>query len=269
MADRYTSLVALILDAHVPDVGALTAELRTRGEIDRHKAVGDPAEAQQVVWGGRMQPAVVRSVEGADGLPLLRVEAYIGGEGPRQGLRRQAGLLRRLAEAVPSQVRGVRDLSAGVDHDLAWLERVAGGDVRTDDVIVVHAEGQGTLWVHTHGAARLDIPDLELYGVRAAQREAAEAALRHVHDQLVRAGGLQAPLELPDGTPVYLVPVTRAWQSLPLDWPGIGRGGQDRPGHAGPRASLSVLHPRRFGRYKVDLEGVIERLPAGGWQATG
>jgi hypothetical protein len=264
MAERYTSLMALVLDTYVEDVGKVTAEVRSRGGIDRHREVGDPTEAQQVHWGGRMQPAVVRSVEGADGAPLLRVEAYIGGDGLRQGLRRQARLVHSFGEAVGPAVRAVRDLSAGSDHPPGWLERIVGGDVRTEDAIALHAEGAGTLWVHTHGAARLDIPDLELYGVRQHQVEAAREALRRVHDQLL-SGGMRAELDLPDGTHVYLVPVMRAWQSLPLDWPGIGRAGKERPGHAGPRATLSVLHRRRFGRYRVDLEGVIDRLPAEGW----
>jgi hypothetical protein len=72
---------------------------------------------------------------------------------------------------------------------------------------------------------------------------------------------LQASLSLPDGTPVYLVPVLEAWQHVSLDWPGVGRAGQERgPGLDGPRASLSVLRRPRFGRYRRDLAGVVRRL---------
>ena len=63
---------------------------------------------------------------------------------------------------------------------------VAGGDVR--DLIAHEVDGIGTWWVHTHGAARFDVPDLELYGLSAGQTDAASAALRHVHDQLLTQG---------------------------------------------------------------------------------
>jgi hypothetical protein len=41
----------------------------------------------------------------------------------------------------------------------------------------------------------------------------------------------------------------------------VGRGGQERgEGLDGPRASLSVLHRPRLGRYKKDLQGVLDIL---------
>lgn len=258
MAEKYTSLMALVLGHQVEDVRRVVEHARTAGEVDRHAPVGDPADAAEVAWGGRMQKAVIRRLEDEDGRPLLRAEAYIGAEGVRQGLRRQAQLLRALAGPAAA-VEAVRDLSADREHDLDWLERVAGGKVALEDAVHVHHEGQGTFWVHTHGAARFDVPDLELYGVTRAQLDGAERVLRHVHPQIMDRG-LQAELSLPDGTPIYLVPVLEAWGQLPLDWPGIGRAGQPREGHDGPRATLSILHPRRFGRYRKDLEGVLERL---------
>lgn len=259
MAQRYTSLMALVLDRAVDDVGAVVGAARAGGRIDRHAPVGDPREAAEVRWGGRMQRAVVRAVESDDGEPLLRAETYVGADTVKEGLRRHAQLLRALAQATDRDVRGVRDLSAATDRDTAWLERVAAGDVDLEDGVIVHDEGRGTVWVHTHGAARFDVPDLELYGVKRSQVEPAARALRRVHDQLLR-GGLRTELSLPDGTPVRLVPVRRAWQHLPLDWPGVGRAGQNRPGHDGPRASLSLMHRRWFGRYRTDLDGVLEAL---------
>lgn len=259
MPERYTSLIALTVRSAVDDVGAVVAAARDGGVVDRQSPVGDPREAQEVHWGGRMQSAVVRRLDDVDGTSLLRVEAYIGADGATQGLKRQASLLRSLAEALGSAVTGVRDLSAAVERDLDWLHRVVGGEVRQDDVINVHHEGRGTLWVHSHGAARLDIPDLELYGLRSDQVDDAATAIRHAHQRLLRVG-LRADLDLPDGTPVFLVPVRRAWQRIPLDWPGVGRGGQPRPGHEGPRATLSILGKRRFGRHRIDLDGVRERL---------
>lgn len=258
MAERYTSLMALVLEQPVEDVRRVIEDARAAGALDRHSPVGDPADAAEVAWGGRMQKAVVRRLEGEDGSPLLRAETYIGAEGLRQGLRRHAQLLRALAGPV-DRVGAVRDLSADREHDLAWLDRVAAGEVRVEDAIHVHHEGRGTFWVHTHGAARFDVPDLELYGVTRPQLDAAEGVLRHVHPQLLERG-LQAELVLPDGTPVYLVPALEAWGRLPLDWPGIGRAGQPRAGHDGPRATLSILHRRRFGRYRKDLQGVLEHL---------
>lgn len=262
MPDRYTSRIALVLDAPVEDVGALVARAVAAGDIDRAAAVrGQPADAQEVHWGGRLQPAVVRRlIDPEDEAPLLRTEAYIGADGLVAGLRRQAQLLVALARQLPGRVVAVRDLSARVDHDEAWLFRVAAGRASDEDGISVHCQGEGTWWVYTHGAARFDVPDLELYGLRRDQVEGAERAIRHVHHLLLR-GGLRAELALPDGTPVYLVPVLDAWQRLPLHWPGIGRAGSSRgPGLDGPRATLSVLHRRRFGRYPRDFEGVLRRL---------
>lgn len=259
MADKYTSLVALVVDRPVGDVGGVVADARADGRLDRHAPVGDPREAQEVTWGGRMQKAVVRAVEDEDGAPLLRVETYIGGEGLRQGMRRQADLIRGLAASLGGRVDRVRDLSARAEHEVSWLDRVAAGDVALSDAINVHTEGRGTYWTHTHGAARFDIPDLELYGLPRSKIEAAERVLPHLHDQLLR-GGLRADLALPDGTAVYLVPALEAWGQLPLDWPGIGRAGQPRVGHEGPRATVSIVHRPRFGRYRKDLKGVIARL---------
>jgi hypothetical protein len=94
------------------------------------------------------------------------------------------------------------------------------------------------------------------------QVEAGRRALRSVHEQLL-ARGLKTELELPDGLPVYLVPVTDAWQHVPLDWPGVGKAGVDRgAGLDGPRASLSVRHRPRFGRWRTDLKGVLRALEA-------
>lgn len=269
MAQRYTSRMALVLDRPV-DVRAVVEAAREHADIDRHEAVGDSSQAQQVFWGGRMNRAVVRPVDGHDGVPLLRTEAYIGGEGPQGGLSRQARLLLALARHLDdSRVAGVRDLSAAARRDVGWLERLARGEVALSDAIIVHREGRRTLWVHTHGAARFDVPDLELYGLSGTDVDGAVDALRHVHRQLL-AGGLTTDLSLPDNTPVYLVPVMEAWRELPLDWPGIGRADRPRtaeagawpPGHrhGGPRATLSVLHKRRLGRYPRDFSGVVERL---------
>lgn len=257
VAEKYTSLLALVLDRPVQDVRAVLTD--AGDAIDRHSPVGDGRQAREVFWGGRMQKAVVRALQPEGRAPLLRAETYIGAEGLRAGLRRHAQLLAALAPAVSDRVVGVHDLSAGVERGLDWLARVADGDVRQDDAIIAHTEGQGTYWTHTHGAARLDIPDLELYGLHRSHTGAAVDTLRRVHSQVLE-GGLQARLELADGTPLYLVPVIEAWRKLPLDWPGIARAGKPRPGHEGPRATLSVLHKRRFGRYKKDFAGVIERL---------
>lgn len=259
MPEKYTSLIALVVDRPVVDVGAVVTAARRFGAIDRNAPVGDPADAQEVLWGGRMQKAVVRTVEGADGAPLVRAETYVGAEGPRRGMRRHAELLLALARALEQRVVAVRDLSAASEHPPDWLERIAGGDVEVSDAIAVHAEGQGTHWVHSHGAARFDLPDLELYGVDRSLIAPAERLIRHVHEQLLRSG-LRAPLQLPDGTAIYLVPVLEAWSRLPLDWPGVGRAGQPREGHEGPRATVSILHKRRFGRYRKDLRGVVQRL---------
>ncbi|MFN2556463.1 MAG: hypothetical protein ABR592_06235 [Nitriliruptorales bacterium] len=261
MPERYTSLMALVLDRPVANVGAIVEAARNAGEVDRNGPVGDPREAQEVLWGGRMQKAVVRRAEGTDGAPLLRAETYVGGEGLRQGMRRHAQLLRALARALPESDRlvAVRDISAVMDRDRAWLDRVAEGHVEQRDAVVVHSEGQGTWWVHSHGAARFDVPDLELYGLTRSQVEPAEKLLHHIQAQLLR-GGLRASLKLDDGTHVHLVPALEAWSSLPLDWPGVGRAGQTREGHEGPRATISLTHKPRLGRYRKDFKGVLKRL---------
>ncbi|MDX1659712.1 MAG: hypothetical protein R3343_12895 [Nitriliruptorales bacterium] len=260
MAERYTSRIALVLDEQVDDVGSVVEDARAAGDVDRAAAVQDGAEAQEVHWGGRMQKAVVRRVtDEQDGAPLLRTEAYIGDQGLTEGMRRQAQLLQGLSRQVDGVV-AVRDLSAMVDRDEAWMNRLAVGAVELEDAITVHAQGEGVWWVFTHGAARFDIPDLELYGLNRSQVEGGKDLLRHVHRQLLDRG-LGGPTTLPSGDEIYPVPVLEAWSHLNLDWPGVGKAGQDRgPGLDGPRATLSLLHKPRFGRYKKDFEGVIERI---------
>ncbi len=260
MAEKYTSSIALVVDGPVEDVGALVADARAAGDIDRATAVRNEGHlAQELHWGGRMQKGVVRYLHDGDA-HLLRTETYLGEDGPTIGMQRQAQLLQALSRQLRGRVIGVRDLSAVTDRDEAWMNRLSVGAVERDDAIVTVSDGEGTWWVRTHGAARFDVPDLELYGLNKAQVPAGEQAIAHVHDQLLRTG-LSSDLTLPDGTPVYLVPVLEAWQHVPLDWPGVGKAGQDRgDGLDGPRASLSLLKGRRLGRYKRDLEGVVSAL---------
>lgn len=261
MADRYTSRMALVLNAPVQDVGAIVTAAKGAGDLDRAYPVRDEGDrAQEVHWGGTMDKGVVRSVVEGDE-HLLRTEAYIGSHGLVHGMQRQAQLLQALSRQAKGQLIGVRDLSAMADRDEAWMNRLAIGMVEQDDAIAAVVDGEGTWWARTHGAARFDVPDLELYGLKKAQTDAAVTELAHVHAQLIR-DGLKAELSLTDGTPVYLVPVLEAWQHVPLDWPGVGRAGQERgEGLDGPRASLSILRKPRFGRHKRDLEGVVDRLP--------
>ncbi|MFP4310806.1 MAG: hypothetical protein ACLFS9_02340 [Nitriliruptoraceae bacterium] len=266
VADRYTSLIALHLDAPVTDLAEIVRAAGSAGDLDRAAPVrGRGDEAQEVQWGGRLQRAVVRAMpDPDDGAPLLRSEAYLGEDGLADGLQRQAKLLQSLARQLSSSIVGIRDLSARVERETAWLHRCAIGAVEHEDGIVTVVDGEGTRWVRTHGAARFDVPDLELYGCNAVQAEAAPPVLRHVHEQLLE-DGLKADLRLPDGTPVYLVPVLEAWQHANLDWPGVGRAGRNRgPGLDGPRATLSVLHRPRLGRYRKDLSGVLEALAEAG-----
>lgn len=261
MADRYTSRIALVLDAPVEDVGEVVAAATRAGDVDRHSAVRDGREAQEVNWGGRMQKGVVRGLVDDDGAALVRTETYIGSDGLVTGMARHARLVQGLARVLAGRVTGVRDLSAMADRDEAWVNRLAIGAVEHDDAIRTADAGTGTHWVHTFGAARLDVPDLELYGLARAQVPAAERVLAHVHGQLLDQG-LKGELALPSGEPVHLVPVLEAWQRLPLDWPGIGRAGQDRgPGLDGPRATLSLLHRSMLGRVKRDFQGVLDALP--------
>ena len=264
MADRYTSQLALVLDAPLDDVEEVVRAAGHLGDIDRAAGLtGEPAVAQEVQWGGRMQKAVVRALrDEEDDRPLLRTETYLGEDGPVGGMQRQTKLLQALARQLTGRVAGVRDLSARTERDLAWVHRLAIGAVQPEDAVVAVVDGEGTRWVRTHGAARFNVPDLELYGCTRSQAEAAPAVLAHVHAQLF-SDGLKSGLHLPDGTPVYLIPVRDAWQHVPLDWPGVGRAGRDRgPGLDGPRATLSVLHRPRLGRYRKDLEGVLDRLTA-------
>lgn len=259
MADRYTSKLALVLDGPVEDVGEVVRAAVAAGDIDRAAPIGDGTEAQEVNWGGRMDKAAVRRIE-EDGDHLLRVEAYVGGDGLVQGMQRQAVLLQALARQRRGRVTGIRDLSAHVDRDEAWMNRLAVGAVEHDDAVATRDKGEGTHWVHTYGAARFDVPDLELYGLSKSQAAAAPAALRHVHEQLLRRG-LKTDLTLPGGEPIYLVPVLDAWSDLPFDWPGVGRAGVSRgPGLDGPRATLSLLHRPRLGKYRRDYKGVLATL---------
>lgn len=273
MNAAHASRIALVLDRPVEDVGAVVAEARAAGGIDRASAhLGDGSVAQDVHWGGRMQRAVVRAAE-EDGRPLLLAEVAIAGDGLDEGLSRHGALLAALARVLPGRVVGVRDLSSRTDRDEVWLTRLAAGVVEPSDAVAVvdgadpgpaGTAARGAVgWVLTHGAARLGVPDLELYGIAPGAMSAARAALAGVAGQLA-AGGLGAPLSLADGTPIRLVPVLEVWPGLPAGWPGLGRAGQDRgPGLDGPRATLSVLHRARFGRHRLDLDGVRERLTDG------
>lgn len=259
MAEHYTSQIALVVDEPV-DIGEVVAAAIAAGDIDRARPVRDAAEAAEVHWGGRMAKAVVRRLV-ADGDDLVRVEAFIGGDGLANGMQRQAQLLQGLVRQLRGSVTGVRDLSARTDRDLAWVNRLAVGSVDLGDAVVVKGDGEGTHWVYSHGAARLDVPDLEFYGLNRSQVDPARAAIPHLHRQLLDRGLKRAELDLPDGAAVYLVPVVEAWRDLPLDWPGIGRAGKDRgPGLDGPRATVSLLHRPRFGRYRTDLAGAIKKL---------
>lgn len=261
MADQYTSRMALVLDVPVEDVGEVVRAAGQTKDIDRAAPVrgSDPAEAQEVHWGGRMQKAVVRQITEGSRV-LLRTEAYIGSDGFPEGARRQALLLQALSRQLKGLVTGVVDVSAMADRDIAWVNRLAIGAVKLEDVVTAKADGEGTWWARTHGLARFDVPDLEVYGLSRAQVPAAEDALIHLADQLLRAG-LRADLRLPDDTPVRLVPVLEAWTHLPLDWPGVGRAGKDRgEGLDGPRAAVSIHHKPRFGRYRADLKGVVRAL---------
>jgi hypothetical protein len=267
MSGGRRSRIALVLDRPVDDVGAVVAVARAAGGIDRATPrAGDGTAAQEVAWGGRLQRAVVHAAQD-DGSPVLISEVDIVADGLVEGLARHAALVAALAAALPDRVREVRDLSARVVRDEGWLARVATGRlVATDGVratVGAAAEGpRGVGWVLTHGAARFGLPDLELYGVVAGSETAAATALEHVAAQLLR-GGIGAALSLPDATPLRLVPVLEVWPGLPVGWPGTGRAGVDRgPGLDGPRATLSVLHRARFGRYRLDLDGVLSHLSA-------
>lgn len=266
MSGARSSMMALILDRPVEDVAEVVAAARAAGGIDRASVhLSDGALAQDVHWGGRMQRAVVRALDD-DGTALLRTEVAIAADGMVEGLSRQAALLAALARVLPGRVRGVRDLSARTDRDEVWMTRVAAGVVDASDgvVTVVGADAarpeHPVGWVLTHGAARFAVPDLELYGVPPDATAAAVGALERVGGQLV-AGGLEAPLTLLDGTALRLVPVLEVWSAMPAAWPGYGRAGVDRgPGLDGPRATLSVLRRPRFGKHRLDLEGVRDRL---------
>jgi hypothetical protein len=272
MAEHLPSRLAVVLTSPVADLGALVAQARAAGTIDRASPFAGDAQAWEVYWEGRMERAVVRLlVDEQDGALLLRTEASIGGDGPIGGMARHARLLLALVRALDAaHVSEVRDLSARTEHEASWLERVASGAVHPDDAvrIVVAGDGDGdgagaVRWIHTHGAARFGVPDLELYALPVgAPVERGEEAVRTVMGQLL-AGGLGAVLTLPSGTRVRLIPVLEAWARLPLGLSGVGRAGVDRgPGLDGPRATLSVHHRPRLGRHRIDLDGVIAALQA-------
>jgi len=264
MAEQLSSRLALALDHPVDDLDALVARARSAGGIDRASPVsGGSSRAWEVHWGGRMQRAVVRTLEDEDGVALLRTEAMIGADGLVGGMERHGQLLEALARALTgAEVVGVRDLSARTQHGPDWLARIAGGDVQLEDGVrsVVAGEG-GVRWIHTHGAARFGVPDLELYDLGEGPAvDHALGVLRAVLIQLLD-GGIAALLMLPGGPRVRLIPVLEAWARLPLELPGVGRAGVDRgPGLDGPRATLSIHHRARLGRHRLDLDGVIRWL---------
>lgn len=262
MADAPTSRLGLVVPGPI-DLDAVLAEARSRGGIDRASPLAsDPAAAREVHWGGRLQRAVVRVVED-EGTTVLRAEAIVASEGWRNGIAHQARLLVALVDALGAAgvvVGPVRDLSARRERDPAWL-----GAALADALTVPHVVGIDVVpgpdsWLAVHGAARFGVPDLELYGVPADRIDRARALLLHVQATLLD-GGLGAPLDDGAGSALRLVPVLEAWTRLPIDWPGVGRGDRVRgPGLDGPRATLSRLRRRPFGRLPLDLAGVIDGL---------
>lgn len=259
MADKYTSKMALIVPAPPADLQQILTAAVDAKALDRVTPVsGSDGQACEVAWGGRMQRAVVRVVSEADE-SLIRVEAYIGQDGFPAGFTRQAQLLEAIAAQLDTVV-GVTDQAAQAAHDRAWLGRIAAGESELADAITTMVDGTGVRWAFTHGAARFGVPDLELYGLTRDEVEPACDVLRHIHQQLIDRG-ITTGLSLPSGEPVYLVPVRDAWMKLSLDWPGIGRAGQVRGvGLDGPRATLSLLHPKRLGRFRQDFTGVRRTL---------
>lgn len=274
MTDALPSRLALVLDAPLDDLDPVLQQARLAGHLDRVGPLGaeprgpGPVLAREVHWGGRTQRAAVRALaDDEDGAPLLRVEAVVAADGWSGGIARQAALVRGIAAALPGRVRSLRDGSARRDRPLDWLDRAVAGGLAPEDVVEVVVAGGGggadagaaVAWVHTHGAARFGVPDLELYGLAPVQVEDGVALVRSVLARLLVAG-LGAPLE-DRGRSLRLVPVLQVWPHLPLGWPGVGRGGRDRgPGLDGPRATLSVLHAPRLGRHRLDVDGVIARL---------
>jgi hypothetical protein len=193
---------------------------------------------------------------------VLISEVDIVADGLVEGLARHAALVAALAAALPGRVREVRDLSARVVRDEGWLARVATGRLAATDgvraTVGAAAEGpRGVGWVLTHGAARFGVPDLELYGVAAGsdrpQRPPPSSTSPSSCSRWYRRGAL-APGR--DAAPARAGPRGLARTAGRLagdrDAPGVDRG----PGLDGPRATLSVLHRPRFGRYRLDLDGV-------------
>ncbi len=264
MPEQLPSRLALALTRPVDDLAALVARARRSGGIDRATPLtSGPAQAWEVHWGGRMQRALVRATVDDDGVALVRTEATIGADGLVGGMTRHAQLLDALAQALEgTELVGVRDLSARAQHEAPWLARIAHGAVELEDgVRTVVAGEQAVRWVHTHGAARFGVPDLELYDLADGPVvHHARDVLRAVLTQLL-AGGIGALLTLPGGPRFRLIPVLEAWPRLPLTLPGVGRAGVDRgPGLDGPRATLSIHHRPRLGRHRLDLDGVTRWL---------
>jgi hypothetical protein len=261
VTDALPSRLSLVLDRPLDDLAVVLEAVRDAGGIDRiGPLAADPSTGREVHWGGRTQRAAVRClVDDLDGAALVRVEAVIATDGWSAGLRRHAELVAAIATALPGRVACVRDGSARCDRPLTWLDRAVGGTLAPQDAIEVVVTGGDVRWLHTHGAARFGVPDLELYGLAPAQVDDGVAMVRRVLARLLE-GGIGAALS-EDGRPLRLVPVLRVWPHLPLEWPGIGRAGRDRgPGLDGPRATLSVLHPPRLGRHRLDVEGVLALL---------
>ena len=262
MADAPTSRIALATGDPV-DLDGVVMAAREGGAIDRSSPLAsDPEAAREVHWGGRLQRAVLRIVE-EDGASLLRVETVVADEGWRGGLAHQARLVVGLADALATLGRPastVHDLSARRVRDRAWLARAAEGALDAEAAVGIDVVSGPRSWLAVHGAARFGVPDLELYGVPGDRTERARSLLLRVQAALLE-GGLGARIDDGSGRPLRLVPVLRAWPRLPLDWPGVGRGGRTRgPGLDGPRATLSLLHRPRLGRHRIDLAGVIAGL---------
>ena len=263
MAEQLPSRLALALSDPVDDLAALVARARSAGGIDRANPLAGGSSQFEVHWGGRMQRAVVRALADEDGVALLRTEATIGADGLHGGMVRHAQLLEAFAEVLEgARVTEVRDLSARAQHEAAWLSRIARGEVVLEDGVRSVVAGEGPVrWIHTHGAARFGVPDLELYDLAdGIVVDHALGVLRGVLGQLLE-GGIGALLTLPGGPRVRLIPVLEAWPRLPLELPGVGRAGVDRgPGLGGPRATLSIHHRPRLGRHRLDPDGVSRWL---------
>ena len=188
---------------------------------------------------------------------LLGIESLLPAEDPQAGFHR---LLRILDRAAVPGLPAVYDDNALVVRSGRLVADLSAASVspRVATTFAIHAvHGRGGAWLHTHGVARMGLPDVDLVLTPADDVREAYDLIDAVVDALVGGARPEARtgrLTLGEGVELRALPLDQAFKLLPTDCAG---GPGDRTGdledHAAGR--LVLLDATEDGPPRALLEG--------------